>query len=374
MFHPTGLGLRRALVSIANDDASEAPYTFWVQGAGSGPSPNLVLLDDAMAGFVQSGAWSTSHSAQAVLGQSRVAAPGAGGGQAAWHFGGLSAGSYFVYATWAPAAHLAASAPFTVSSGPEPGITYFVDQRLSPAIALHGRQWASLGAVDVQSGSLSVSLAQAAAGAVAADAVLIVRQGTPLESIPLAHNQLLPADVSGDLRVTPQDMLMVINSLSAQSGLAALRASGAPLEASAPSAAPLSAASVTASATYQLDVNADGRVTQSDLLAVINFLLAAQARAAAPLSAPLVVAPLAAPAAAAVDKALVLLIPPTADEPRASPPLDVPSAEGMAAAVVNRHPQPLLEAKGAAPAGDKLAHEEVCLAAALDDELLALLL
>lgn len=39
VFHPTGPGLRTAVVSIANDDDTEHPYTFAVQGTGSEAAP-----------------------------------------------------------------------------------------------------------------------------------------------------------------------------------------------------------------------------------------------------------------------------------------------------------------------------------------------
>jgi hypothetical protein len=99
-----------------------------------------------------------------------------------------------------------------------------------------------------------------------------VLQGTGAEAVPppppqaLAHNAEFPEDVNADNRVSPRDVLVVINALTSQAQ------SGA--------AAPLAAtAAAAASETYYVDVSGDGRVTTRDVLMVINYLLSPPASA-----------------------------------------------------------------------------------------------
>jgi hypothetical protein len=113
-------------------------------------------------------------------------------------------------------------------------------------------------------------------GPVAADAVMILREGTVPEAGPLAHNAAFPQDVNDDGRVSTGDVLSVVNSL--------LR-----------TAAPLTAMSQIPSRQYYVDVTGDGRVSTSDVLMVVNYLLR---HAAAPQTV--------AEPAAAVDESLVL--------------------------------------------------------------------
>ena len=114
-----------------------------------------------------------------------------------------------------------------------------------------------------------------------------------VEAAPLAHNAVMPEDVNGDLRVSPNDMLIVINNLLAQGSDPA----ATPL-ASEGTAQPAAAEAVPR--TYFVDVNADGRLSPSDLLGVINYLL--HQSSAEPQAAP-AASPLAAPA---VDESFVL--------------------------------------------------------------------
>ncbi len=101
---------------------------------------------------------------------------------------------------------------------------------------------------------------------------------------PLVHNSVLPQDVNADAKVTSSDVLILVNNL--------LRGQGA---------APLAAvASNGSTPSYYLDVNDDGCFSSSDLLMVVNYMLRTFA---APHAAPAVAEPLAAPA---VDEAFVL--------------------------------------------------------------------
>ena len=48
LFHPSAIGLSQAIISIDNDDASEHPYTFEIEGDGIDPfaGHNLAMPQD----------------------------------------------------------------------------------------------------------------------------------------------------------------------------------------------------------------------------------------------------------------------------------------------------------------------------------------
>jgi Calx-beta domain/Dockerin type I domain/HYDIN/CFA65/VesB-like, Ig-like domain len=110
-------------------------------------------------------------------------------------------------------------------------------------------------------------------------------QGTGMELVqPFAHNDAFPQDVNADSRVSPIDVLIVVNHLLARNA--------------EPAAAPLAVTSGGGpTSSYCVDVNADGRLSPIDVLMVINYLLSQQA--AAPSAAPL------ADTSAGTDPALV---------------------------------------------------------------------
>lgn len=81
------------------------------------------------------------------------------------------------------------------------------------------------------------------------------------------HNALLPADVNGDGKITPQDALLVLNHVGRQFRGADGEASGGTV----------------AGAHHFFDVNGDGKVTPLDALLVLNHLGNAQ-RGGAPLN------------------------------------------------------------------------------------------
>jgi uncharacterized repeat protein (TIGR01451 family) len=338
-FRPGAVGLRTATVSIANDDDSEHPYTFAVQGTGMGPPQGLFVVDDSMPGFSTTGNWTTTADAGAYEGQMRAIAASAGSDKAVWNFSGLAAGSYQVYATWVAAGDRATNAPFTVSNLVDNTYTIFVNQRQAPRIAIDSASWGSLGIVDVAGGVLEVSLSNVANGLVVADAVMVIRNGyTPPPPPPpppaLAHNAAWPEDVNADNRVSTSDVLIVINNLLSAS--------------LAPAAAPLAAApAASAAATHYVDVNGDGRVTPIDVLKVINYLLSPPA--ASPIAAPLAAAP--------VDQAIALFDD-TADAEAVEPPPRVAPAAGgsQAGAAATSAAAPQLLA--AAAFGESLAAEE----------------
>jgi extracellular elastinolytic metalloproteinase len=102
---------------------------------------------------------------------------------------------------------------------------------------------------------------------------------------PFGHNADLPQDVNADDRVSTSDVLILVNSL--------LRNSASPLTATATPAA---------ASSYYLDVSGDGRVSTNDLLMVVNYILrtsaAPQVVPAAAIAEPL--------SSAAVDATFVL--------------------------------------------------------------------
>lgn len=262
MFDPTALGLRQAIVSIANNDDSEQPYTFMVQGVGASPGPASWIIDDAGAGFAAQGAWNTNFVGSAYQGQLATAAAGNGGATAQWMFAGLSPGKYDVYSTWAPQADRATAAPFTVADSGGSHYTLNINQRQAPNIPINGTNWGTLGSIDISSGTLSVRMTNAANGTVAADAVMVVRHDAPQQpGTLLAHNAAMPLDVNGDSNVSSFDALLVISSLLSNSA--------------SPQAVPL-----TSGAGYYTDVTGDGQVSPRDALLVISHLLAS------PLAAP----------------------------------------------------------------------------------------
>lgn len=128
---------------------------------------------------------------------------------------------------------------------------------------------------------------------------------------PPAQNFVQPLDVNGDLRVAPQDILIVFNALLQQS--AGQSDNVSPLATSA--VTPL--ASSAAKPGYYLDVDGNGMLTPRDALLVINYLLR-QAAEANELASPAVTVSSSTPSAAlqafAVDEAISEL-----DEPSAMP-------------------------------------------------------
>jgi hypothetical protein len=122
-------------------------------------------------------------------------------------------------------------------------------------------------------------------------------QGTgEVVASPFGHNAGLPQDVNADERVSTSDVLILVNTL--------LRNNASPLTATALTAT----ATPAAASPYYLDVSGDGRVSTSDLLMVVNYILRnSAAPQAAPAAATAEEAPAAAPlSASAVDAAFIL--------------------------------------------------------------------
>jgi hypothetical protein len=184
----------------------------------------------------------------------------------------------------------------------------------------------------------------------------------------LAHNAAWPEDVNADNRVSTGDVLIVINNLLS----ASLAPAAAPL-----AAAPLTAAPAASAATaHYVDVNGDGRVTPIDVLKVINYLLSPPV--SLPSAAPKAAsgAPLLAPAAVdAVAAALGAKSPPSAGA--AAPHVDLDQGDdAISIAKSSGSMPPLLAPPGVEPALASQADEDgdVLVADADLDEHLALLL
>ncbi len=307
MFHPATTGPRQAIVSIANDDGNEQPYTFELQGTGLAAGPSQLTIDDTMPGFRAIGNWATNANSLAYSGQFHSAAAGQGADQSIWTFSGLAPGQYQVLATWVPFGNRATNAPFTAADGTVSQHAVTVNQQQAPSdVSANGVMWSSLFSINVTTGTLTVSLGNQANGFVVADAVRIVNTdpppAVPPPAVPIvaAHNLAMPLDVNGDKHVSSLDALIVINKLNAQSVA----------KASAPGAMPLAALATSgtgASPNYFVDVNGDGAVSPLDALVVINYLLHAPSQtnsAAAVPQASSAASPPAAMTSAAVDQAI----------------------------------------------------------------------
>jgi len=335
MFHPTQVGLRTATVVIPNDDDTEHPYTFQIQGTGADAGPSEFTIDDSTFGFSTSNNnWATNSNSTAFAGQVHTVAAGSGSNKAYWNFNGLAPGSYDVLVTWIPFGNRATNAPFTVSDGSGSQSTLLVNQQQAPVgTTADGVTWRLLTTQAVVNGSLSVMLTDQANGYVVADAVRLVRRDV-LSAAPaaVAHNLAMPWDVNSDSRITSLDALLVINNLLSSSAVTA-----------APQAATDAAASSPKAASYFADVNDDGAVTPRDLLMVINYLIhpqiivTPQVTADEPTAASqttVVTASAAEPAAAvpastATDTSAVIL--PLSAVDQAIGQLDAPASDGPAA-------------------------------------------
>lgn len=333
LFHPSDVGLRQAVISIANDDDSEHPYVFAVQGTGVAAGPAQLTVDDLTSGFTAIGAWSANNNSLSYAGQHRSAAAGSGDANATWEFHGLAPGSYEVLTTWTPFSNRATNASYQIADGNVSQTAIPVNQRQSPNDAFSdGVMWESLAVFQVTTGELKVRLDNNANGFVIADAVRIIRQGAAIAAAApaVAHNSQLSLDVNGDTRITSSDALLVVNELlSPQPAVSPLAAFASPL-----------ATSDGADSTYYLDVNGDGRVTPRDALMVIGYLLNPSAQAsmiADPAVSPATSTPAAEPpsatAVSAVDVAIGQM-----DEPELEPTVSPATAEAIPSAAVA--PQP----------------------------------
>jgi glucose/arabinose dehydrogenase len=116
----------------------------------------------------------------------RYALPGTGTQTAAWQFPGLTNGSYDVQVTWPNYSDAATNATFNVYNGSTLVRTVLLDQTLPPVgVRVNGRNFQSLGAVDVTAGALRVELvvSDGTSSYALADAVRLVGAMRQLGSI-----------------------------------------------------------------------------------------------------------------------------------------------------------------------------------------------
>lgn len=131
--------------------------------------------------------------------------PGRGENKATWTFGKLPPGQYLVQATWTANSRRATNAPYTVSDGKSALVTTAVNQRSAPRAdtAVGSTTFQNLGnPVNVNSGTLVVTLTNAANGYVVADAVRvasIIKAQTPNEDSLSGQDWSLPKAPSVDV-------------------------------------------------------------------------------------------------------------------------------------------------------------------------------
>lgn len=143
--------------------------------------PAAYVIDDLDAGYAESGSgWDTSGLG-GYGGRSRYHPAGTGMNAATWTFAGLMPGLYQIEATWAAHANRASDADYRLWNGAVPGLAP-VNQKVAPAGRLiGGRPFQWLGLVTVRSGTLTVTLTDAADGVVSADAVSVTRAALTAE-------------------------------------------------------------------------------------------------------------------------------------------------------------------------------------------------
>ncbi len=313
MFHPGAVGERTAVLSIPDNDPTQAPYTFNIAGTGTAAGPSQLIVDDSGGGFQAAGGWATNANTLAYQGELRSDAAGQGADHATWTFSDLAPGNYTVYTTWVPFQNRATNAPFTIMDGATSRGTVLVNEQQTPGdVSYGGVMWKTLSTLSVTSGTLSVNLNNQANGYVIADAVYLVHNDVPsavatttnsgtagagttpssgntsstgttssttnsvggssLLGGTTIHNAADPLDVNGDGVVSALDALILIDHLLAPTP--------------------------DTSTAYFMDVNGDGAISPADLLAVIDFLHTAGPQSAVATSQ----------AAAAADAAIGQLV------------------------------------------------------------------
>jgi len=186
------------------------------------------LTDNGDAGYAETGsAWLGSiNPVSGAFEQDYGYHPAGGGsGTATWDFTGVLPGDYDVLVTWPAHAERSADATYSVTAGVAPAVPVSLDQRLMPNGEFFGaRPWQRLGTFSVSAGQLTVELASAADGFVAADAVRLVAaeriapdvltlHGNPLDN--RAHDLFLPqlASVVPGLTYDPDDNAPILKPI-----------------------------------------------------------------------------------------------------------------------------------------------------------------
>ena len=102
-FAPSGVGVRTATLSIANDDSDENSYDFSIQGQGITAGAEWFVDNRGGApGYVETGpvAWNKGAFAGGYLGNYRHHTTGTGANKATWTLTCLTSGTYEVAVRW----------------------------------------------------------------------------------------------------------------------------------------------------------------------------------------------------------------------------------------------------------------------------------
>jgi subtilisin family serine protease len=168
-------GVLGGTVAFGTDDEDENPFDFSVQATVVLP-PAVTIIDNGDAGFSTGGTWSR-WTGQGYLNDVHESLAGTGADVATWTFTNLLPGVYRVSATWTTYTNRATNSPFTVLDGARTLATVTVNQRVAPSEFLDsGVLWNDLGTTyQIESGTLTVRLTDAANGRVNADAIRIER-------------------------------------------------------------------------------------------------------------------------------------------------------------------------------------------------------
>ncbi|QDT41650.1 hypothetical protein Pan241w_17130 [Gimesia alba] len=173
-FNSTGMsGVSAGVVSIANDDTDENPFTINV----SATMTTVQIVDNGDADYSSVGPWQAKGGASLFYYESDAQQLNLGdNGTATWNFNGLAAGTYTVSTTWYQHSSLRASnAEYNIGTGP-----IVVNQRLkADDFYSEGKYWEILGTIAVGAGgTITVTLSDNVAdGSIIADAVRIERTG-----------------------------------------------------------------------------------------------------------------------------------------------------------------------------------------------------
>ncbi|MCA9030549.1 MAG: cadherin domain-containing protein, partial [Planctomycetaceae bacterium] len=174
-------------------------------GGGGGGTETSVTLDNGDVGFSASAGWA-SVSGYGYENDLLAAGP-KGTKTAAWEFTGLANGTYDIFTTWTRGGDRTSAAPYEFFSGGGSSLgSALVDQKLDPNgdVDLTGTPFQKIGTVEVLDGQLTVTLTNAAGGAVIADAVHIQQTGGggPINTPPTITDQSFSiAENSGVTRV-----------------------------------------------------------------------------------------------------------------------------------------------------------------------------
>jgi hypothetical protein len=253
VFDPSAAGLRKATVTIANDDSDESPYDFAIQGM------TPVTIDDGDVGFTTTGTWDTKSNTSAYQGDQRLSRSSSALDTAIWNFNTLPSGDYQVMARWVPASGRLKAAPYSIYNNSQLLSTVNVNQRNAPSgVLADGFIWQNLGTVSIASGTLNVVLTDNASGTVSADAVRIVRTSARQPVAPIRI-----AETGAQLKSLAAARPLLSNA-SVQSSLGALN-SAPDFRASAPTTGLVSAPSTLRAASPFTTTIAGPMATSNDV-------------------------------------------------------------------------------------------------------------